>query len=200
MRTLTFLAAAALLALNAAGAATGADYLTARARAQALLAQHQYPEALQLARELNHRMPDDLIVYGIMVDAHIALGDLKDAEKEAQWMLDLGLAQPNVPGLVRAARLRALFDDPEGALQLINLALTRTPDTDVEHRATMLGFGAWVELAQGKAEDAAATAAAARRLSPHNPCAAAVTERLHAAEANKARAENAGNCPCDLSF
>src|SRR5579884_4130807 len=176
-----------------ARAAAIQTYEEERERARALVTQHRYQEALQLARALNHRMPDDLAVYGILVDADIAVGDLKDAERQAQWMLDLGMRQPNVPGLVRVARLRMLFGDPEGAMQMLREVLTRVPETDAEHRATLLGFAGWLELLEARSDEAGRSTAAALRLAPRNACAAAVAEKIGAAASVRA-----GDCPCDL--
>jgi len=112
-------------------------------------------------------------------------------------MLDLGMRQPNVGGLVRAARLRMLFHDPEGALQMVSDALSRTPATDADRRATLLGFGGWLELLQGQSEVALQATAAALRVSAHNPCALAVAEHAKSASRESLKAED---CPCDLSF
>ncbi|HZU29179.1 MAG TPA: hypothetical protein VFA04_26900 [Bryobacteraceae bacterium] len=188
--------AAVGLVLRAATPA-GDDYETGKARARTLLSQHRYREAVQLARELNHRMPDDLAVYGLIVDADIGLGDLADAEKQAQWMIDLGMRQPNVGGLVRVARLRMLFNDPEGALQMLGDALARTPATEAETHATLLAFGAWLELLEGNSEAALQATGSALRASAHNPCALAVAARARVAREKSIRAED---CPCDLSF
>ena len=53
-----------------------------------------------------------MLVYGFLVDAYAELGDYAEAEKAAQWMLDL--RPGNVPGLTRAAYLRELFGDLDG--------------------------------------------------------------------------------------
>src|ERR1043166_5761139 len=49
------------------------------------------------------RVPDDILVWGYLADADIALGDYDDAEKSAQWMLDL--RPGNIPGLLLGACL-----------------------------------------------------------------------------------------------
>ena len=82
-------------------------------RAWALLGQHRFAAALDLATALNRRVPDDLMVYGLLTDANIELGRYYEAaEKSAQWMLDL--RPGNIPALTRAAYLRELFGDVEG--------------------------------------------------------------------------------------
>ena len=198
MRTVVNCLATAALLATAASAAVPGQFQADKARARALLGEHRYAEARQLAQQLHGTMPDDLAVYALLVDADIGLGNLDDAEKQAQWMIDLGLRQPNVPGLVRVARLRMLFGDPEGALQSVSEALSRTPDTDRDRRATLIGFGGWLELLTGKTKDALAAADTAGHLSPGNACALAVGERARAAEGKPA--PKPGDCPCDVSF
>ena len=52
------------------------------------------------------------MVYGLLTDANVELGNYNDAETSAQWMLNL--RPGNLPALIRAARLRELFGDAEG--------------------------------------------------------------------------------------
>jgi tetratricopeptide (TPR) repeat protein len=88
-----------------------------RARVGALLAEQRFGEALELARELNRRFPDDLETYAALVEASLALDRAAEAEAAAQWMLDLR------PGerisLESAAWVRFAAGDPEGALELL---------------------------------------------------------------------------------
>jgi tetratricopeptide (TPR) repeat protein len=107
-----------------------------KAKTWLLLGQHRFAEALELAKKLNKKAPDDLQVYGFLVDANVELGNYSDAEKAAQWMLDL--RPGNAPGLTRAAYLRELFKDYEGALQLMQQALQRTRVDDKSDRAWIL--------------------------------------------------------------
>ena len=75
------------------------------------------------ARELNREVPDDSMVYGFLVDACVELGRYAEAEEACQWMLDL--RPGNVPGLTRAAYLRELFGDLEGAARAARQRLRR---------------------------------------------------------------------------
>src|SRR5262249_22469633 len=88
-----------------------------KGRTLVLLGKHEFRSALESAKALNERVPDDLLVYGYLVDANVELGNYKDAEDAAQWMLNL--RPGNVPGLTRAAYLRELFGDIEGAKDLM---------------------------------------------------------------------------------
>jgi tetratricopeptide (TPR) repeat protein len=101
-----------------------------------LLGQHEFARAVEAAETLNEEMPDEVLVYGFLVDGYTQLGRYADAEKAAQWMLDM--RPGNVPGLTRAAHLRELFGDHEGAVELLDLAYRRTAEAEVEDRAWIL--------------------------------------------------------------
>src|SRR5713226_8298212 len=117
-----------------------------------LLGKHEFAAALQEAKKLNKKMPDDVMVYGFLTDANVELGNYQDAEVAAQWMLDL--RPGGLPGLTRAAYLRELYGDTEGALQLMNMAYQSTPPSEVEDGAWILTQMAHLNLATGKTEEA----------------------------------------------
>lgn len=124
------------------------DFEAQRVRAWVLLGQHRFAEARQLATTLNARVPDDLMVYGILTDANIELGRYDDAEKSAQWMLDL--RPGNIPALTRAAYLRELFGDIEGAIELMQAAVNRMPFQENEDRAWVLTQIGHLEYLRGR--------------------------------------------------
>jgi tetratricopeptide (TPR) repeat protein len=119
-----------------------------------LLGKHEFAAALEEAKKLNKKMPDDVMVYGFLTDANVELGNYQDAEAAAQWMLDLRPA--NLPGLTRAAYLRELYGDTEGALELMNMAYQSTPPSEAEDGAWILTQMAHLKLATGKTEEAEA--------------------------------------------
>ena len=120
-----------------------------RVRVWIQLGQHQFAAALAEARELNRTAPDDLLIYAYLVDANVELGHYAEAEEAAQWLLDL--RPGNVPGLTRAAYLRELFGDVDGALELMAMALARTPPAEVEDQAWVITQMAHLELMRGQA-------------------------------------------------
>ncbi len=128
------------------------NFDTEKIQASILLAEHDYPAALEIARALNKRVPDDVMVYGLLTDANVELGNYKDAEDSAQWMLNL--RPGNLPALNRAAHLRELFGDPEGALDLFDLAYQSTPPTDIGERASILTQMGYLRLSSGNTEAA----------------------------------------------
>jgi tetratricopeptide (TPR) repeat protein len=129
------------------------DFEALKARAWVLLGRHRFADALALATTLNARTPDDVMVYGLLTDAHVELGNYEQAEEACQWMLDL--RPGNVPALTRAAHLRELFGDIEGAIELMTAAFTRTAASEVENRAwllTQLSHLALLSSTPGEAE------------------------------------------------
>ena len=126
----------------------------ARIHVWLLLGRHEFAAALEEAKVLNKKTPDDVMVYGFLTDANVELGKYKDAETSAQWMLNLRGA--NVPSLTRAAYLRELFGDDEGAVELMEMALQSVSPEEVEDRAWITTQIAHVRLASGKLPQAEA--------------------------------------------
>ncbi len=102
-----------------------------RIRVWLLLGKHEFAAALEAAKELSRKLPDDVMLYGFLTDANVELGNYKEAETAAQWMLDL--KPGNMPGLTRGAYLRELFGDIDGSLDLMNMAYQSTPPSEVEY-------------------------------------------------------------------
>jgi tetratricopeptide (TPR) repeat protein len=117
-----------------------------------LLGKHEFAAALAEAKQLNQKMPDDVMVYGFLTDANVELGNYKDAENAAQWMLNLRPA--NQPAVTRAAYLRELFGDIDGALELMKMAFDSNPPTQVEDGAWILAQMAHLNLAIGNLDQA----------------------------------------------
>lgn len=117
-----------------------------------LLGKHEFAAALEAAKKLKVRMPDDVMLYGFLTDANVELGNYHDAEAAAQWMLDL--KPGNLPGLTRAAYLRELFGDVDGSLELMNMAFESTPPSELEDRAWILTQMGHLKVATGKTADA----------------------------------------------
>ena len=117
-----------------------------------LLGKHEFAAALEAAKKLNKKIPDDVMLYGFLTDANVELGNYKDAEAAAQWMLDLRAG--SIPGLTRAAYLRELFGDVDGALDLMEMAYQSTPPNESEDRAWIITQMAHLKLATGKTSQA----------------------------------------------
>jgi tetratricopeptide (TPR) repeat protein len=117
-----------------------------------LLGKHEFAQALERGRTLNRRAPDDVPVWGYIAEAAIGLGDYQEAEKAAQWMLDL--RPGNVPGLIEGAALRKLYGDVGGALDFLKQAYQQTPPNEAEDAAWLLTEMADLERMAGKTDDA----------------------------------------------
>ena len=112
-----------------------------------LLGECEFPAALNAARALQKRVPDDVMVYGLLTDASMELGNYEDAENSAQWMLNL--RPGNLPALTHAARLRELFGDADGSYELLELALQSVSSTEVQESAQILTEMAHLRLVRG---------------------------------------------------
>jgi tetratricopeptide (TPR) repeat protein len=139
-------------ALQKSFAISPGNFDGARIQVWLLLGKHEFAAALDEAIKLNKKIPDDIMIYGFLTDANVELGRYKDAETSAQWMLNLRGA--NVPSLTRAAYLRELFGDNDGAVDLMEMALQSVPPGEVEDRAWITTQTAHLKLASGKAQQA----------------------------------------------
>ena len=104
-------------------------------KARLLLAEGQPTRALEEAVCLNQAAPDDLDTYGLIVDAALLLGRLEQAEKSAQWMLNL--RPEDVRSLIRGAAVRDALGDHEGVVQMLTDARARTSRTETALRASI---------------------------------------------------------------
>jgi tetratricopeptide (TPR) repeat protein len=145
------------------------NFETEKIQVSILLGEHEYPAALEGAKTLNKRVPDDVMVYGLLTDANVELGNYKDAEDSAQWMLNL--RPGNRPALTRAAHLRELFGDTEGAYELMELAYQSTPPTETGERAGILTQMGHLRLASGNTDAAEKLFLQALTSFPHYPSA-----------------------------
>ena len=121
-------------------------------RVALMIGRKDFAKALELARALNWKTPDDVLVYGLLADADIGLGNYKEAEEAAQWMLDI--RPGNVPGLLEGAQLRRLFGDTEGAMDFYSQAYQQTPPTQTEDLSWILTQMADLELSAGNIDGA----------------------------------------------
>jgi tetratricopeptide (TPR) repeat protein len=162
------------------------DFEALKARAWVLLGQHRFAEARELAEALNTRVPDDVMVYGLLTDANAELGDYGRAEEACQWMLNL--RPGNIPAVTRAAYLRELFGDVEGALELMAQALDSTPTAETEERAWLLTQMAHLRLMTGKAAEAGTLLGEALAAFPGYHYALAALARVRALQGRHAEA------------
>ncbi len=84
------------------------------------LFQHQFQKAADLAKQAIELEPKTAFHYGVQSDAALELGDYEQSLAAAQKMLDLN---PDQGALSRAAHLRDLHGDTEGAISLWRQAI-----------------------------------------------------------------------------
>jgi len=138
-----------------------------RTQVALMLSRHQFAPAEERARVLNRRTPDDVMTYGYLAEADIALGNYQEAETNAQWMLNL--RPNNIPGLLIGAELRSVYGDAQGAIDFLNLASSETSPTEVEELAWIANQIAGIQIETGQLDAAAQTLEQAEQLFPHYP-------------------------------
>ena len=101
-----------------------------------LLGENQFDAALKMAAELNHKVPDDIALWGLLAEINTAIGNYNEAVRDAQWVLDI--RPGSLLGFSEAARLREAYGDAEGAIEFYEEARRRTALGDAEERAWLL--------------------------------------------------------------
>jgi len=167
------------LALDQALSLSSGNYEALKLRAAVLLGKREFQEALKLSQNLNKKVPDDIGGWALLTDANSALGNYAEAERDAQWILDL---RPGSSlGFEKAAALRELFGDNEGAVEFYEEALRRTSQSDADQRAWLLTQKARVMLAAGNPKAAGEILVEVFRLFPNSQQASLVLADVKAA-------------------
>ncbi|MDC4223588.1 MAG: tetratricopeptide repeat protein [Candidatus Manganitrophus sp.] len=89
-------------------------------RAWVALFKHEFKEAAVWGEKARAAQPKVSFHYGILSDAYLEMGDYPRAIEAAQTMIDLN---PDQGSFSRAAHLRSLHGDPEGAIELWQKAI-----------------------------------------------------------------------------
>jgi predicted Zn-dependent protease len=105
------------------------NYEALRMRASMLLTRHKFADALVAAETCRAMRPDDSVVYGILGDAHLELGDYEEAFAAFDRMMQL---RPGPASYARVAYARELQGDLSGALESMKLAAEASGGGDVE--------------------------------------------------------------------
>lgn len=91
---------------------------------QLALARHDFRAALAWGQQARDRMPYRAEAVGILVDAHVELGDYAAAVESAQAMVDL---RPDLASYSRVSYLRELHGDTAGAIAAMQAAVDAGP-------------------------------------------------------------------------
>jgi len=149
-------------ALDRAEALAPGDPDTALAQGALALSLHDFDTALTLGQRALAERPASAEVLGVVVDAHVELGQYDEAARALQRMLD---RRPALPALARASYLRQLHGDLPGAVVAMEQARAAgaARPYDVAVVATLLGG---LHLQRGDLEAAADAYDEALRLAP----------------------------------
>ena len=89
-------------------------------KASVLLSQHEFQQALVIAQQALRLNQHNAQIYGILVDAHVELGDYKKAVLMADQMVSI---RPDLRSYSRISYLREIHGDTNGAIEAMKLAL-----------------------------------------------------------------------------
>jgi len=162
------------------------DFQLQRTQVSLMLSRHQFAQARELGLELERRNPDDILSYGLISEADIALGNYPEAEEKAQWMMNL--RPNNTPALILGSRLRVLFGGNHGAIDFLYRAYSQTSPDEVEELAWIANQIASIQIASGQTDAATHTLEQAEQLFPHYP---ATLENLATIRMTQNRASDA---------
>lgn len=95
------------------------NYDAKKLKASLLLTFHRFAEGLEFGKQLQKENPRDAFIFGVLTDANAELGNYKEAAEAAQTMMD---TKPNLESYARAAQIRSLYGDGDGAIEAMRLA------------------------------------------------------------------------------
>ena len=152
------------------------DFQLAKAGVALLLEARDDSNALEQARALNKKVPDDVTSYGYVAEADIALGNYADADASVQWMINM--RPNNVAGLLLGAELRVLYGDASGALEFLNQAYSETPQVDPGQLVYIANRIAEIDLDSGQLAAADQVLVSAGALGTQSPETATLLARV----------------------
>jgi tetratricopeptide (TPR) repeat protein len=151
-----------------------------------LLGQNRFEAALKAATDLNHKIPDDIALWGVLAEINTALGNYEEAVRDAQWVLNI--RPGSLLGFSEAARLRAAYGDAEGAIEFYEEARRRTALGDAEERSWLLVQIAGLTAQSGDLKRADTLLGQAMALNPESQLAIAGRGKLRMMQGNYSEA------------
>lgn len=88
--------------------------------ASVLLSQHEFAQALVAGEKARAIFPQTAAIYGVLIDAHVELGDYDAAVQLSDKMVGM---RPDLRSYSRISYLRELHGDPKGAIEAMDLAV-----------------------------------------------------------------------------
>jgi tetratricopeptide (TPR) repeat protein len=162
------------------------DFQLQKTQVALMLSRHEFAQARDRAKILNRRTPDDVMTYGYISEADIALGNYPEAETNAQWMMNM--RPNNTPALLVGAGLRTLYGDAPGAIEFLSRAYSQTSPAEVGDLAWIANQIASIQIESGQNDAAAQTLQGAEQLFPKYPY---TTENLARVRMGQNRASDA---------
>ena len=129
-----------------------------------LLDQHRFTDAAEKARLLSIALPNDPTPHLLLGDALLELGEYDGSADAVQDAMNL---RPDLRSYNRAAHMRWLYGDFDGALTVMDLAIGAGSSRDPEGQAWCFADLGTMYLARGDARRAAASADRALVLLPN---------------------------------
>lgn len=163
--------------LNAATQRDAANTSVRLLAAMILLDEHRFETAAKKARALATALPNDPTPRLILGDALLELGDYEDAADAYQEAMNL---RPDLRSYNRAAHVRWLYGDFDGALPIMDLAIGAGSSRDPEGQAWCFADLGAMYLTKGDARRATASADRALSLVPNYIPAQVVVAKAHA--------------------
>jgi tetratricopeptide (TPR) repeat protein len=96
------------------------DYEALCAKATILLSQHHFADALIIGNQIIKENSHSAYGYGVLTDAHVELGNYKEAIKSADEMISM---RPDIRSYSRISYLREIYGDYEGAIEAMKMAV-----------------------------------------------------------------------------
>jgi tetratricopeptide (TPR) repeat protein len=103
------------------------NYDALKLRAKLALSNHRFAEALEIARRAVEQRPRDFEMYGVLTDAHVELGNYREAVESANEMARI---RPYTPSYARISYMRSLHGDTVGAIAAMRMALQTAADPE----------------------------------------------------------------------
>ena len=89
-------------------------------KAAVLLSQHEFQQALETAEQAVVLNNYNAQIYGVLVDAHVELGNYSEAVKMADKMVSI---RPDLRSYSRISYLREIHEDMDGAIEAMQMAV-----------------------------------------------------------------------------
>ena len=107
--------------INSKPASKDVQFQALSLAASVLLSQHEFRQALQVAKEGAQLYTHNAGIYGSLTDAYVELGDYKKAVTMADKMMGI---RPDLRSYSRVSYLREIYGDVDGAIEAMKLAVT----------------------------------------------------------------------------